>query len=183
MRPANDHKPRYIHASWLTHSVCQDKLRAILPKARAILRKYQFDSIAFRGISGALTAPILAYMLRKNVLVIRKSPEEEGYSHSGHEVEGDMHAQRYVIVDDFVSTGKTITEIFKKMCVFAPEARCLGILEIEAIADIQFHSWGLALSMKEIIRRRGRLSVITEKFVTRYLDSSYYDYMVPDAQK
>jgi orotate phosphoribosyltransferase-like protein len=183
MLPVNKHESNYIHASWLEHSIQQEKLRVILPRARRILRKYQFDSIAFRGVSGALTAPILAYMLRKNLLAVRKEPNEDGWSHSTGMVEGDANARRYIIVDDFVSSGKTIRKIFERLREFAPSARCLGILEIEAINNIKFHSYGSAISSAEIIRHRGRITAITEKFVTRYLEFSAGSYLTEDAEK
>jgi hypothetical protein len=183
MLPANDHEPIYRHASWLKHSIQQEKLRDVLTKARRILRKYQFDSIAFRGVSGALTAPILAYMLRKNVLAVRKKPSEDGWSHSSHEVEGDTNARRYIIVDDFVASGKTIRAIFEKIHDFAPSARCLGILEIEAINDIGFNSSCSAIGSAEVVRHRARISSITAKFVTRYMDCSVSTYLAEDAEK
>jgi hypothetical protein len=69
----------------------------------------KFDAIAFRGLSGSLVAPSVALKLGKTLLAVRK--EEE--CHSSRQVEGDLGADRYIIIDDFVSSGETINEIRK----------------------------------------------------------------------
>lgn len=68
-----------------------------------------FDAIAFRGMSGALIAPAVAARMHKGVLCIRKMDD----THAG-ECEGllidDLH---YVILDDFISSGRTLGKIVK----------------------------------------------------------------------
>lgn len=68
-----------------------------------------FDTIAFRGMSGALVAPTVALRLRKELIMVRKGEP----SHARYEVEGNAAAKRVLIVDDFVSTGDTVREITK----------------------------------------------------------------------
>ncbi len=45
----------------------------------------QFDAIAFTGMSGALVAPVLCYMMDKYPLIVRP---DKSNKHSSHEVEG-----------------------------------------------------------------------------------------------
>lgn len=98
---------------------------SLIPKQReetiieslAILSIHQseFDAIAFRGVSGAVIAPILAWELDKVLIPVRKFWDEED-SHAYATVEGDGwlyadRAPRVVIVDDFISSGTTINTI------------------------------------------------------------------------
>jgi orotate phosphoribosyltransferase len=70
-----------------------------------------FDAIAFQGMSGALVAPAVAIELEKPLIMIRKNES----CHSAQIVEGAFTVEKYIIIDDFVSTGRTIFEIFKKI--------------------------------------------------------------------
>ena len=74
--------------------------------------KLEFDTIAVRGMSGALIGPTLAYVLDKHLLVIRKDGEN---THSSYKVEGNVNARKVLIVDDFVSTGDTVQHIIDKI--------------------------------------------------------------------
>lgn len=121
----------------IRHSICSEYLKeALTPKstkklvkaAVTLLKQYDFDAIAFRGISGALIAPLLAYKLNKSLLVIRKPKETGDASHSAMRVEGDQRVQRYIIIDDFQCSGKTVEAIITDVHDFAPDARCSGAL-------------------------------------------------------
>jgi orotate phosphoribosyltransferase-like protein len=63
---------------------------------------------AFRGTSGALVAPILAHQFNTSCVVVRKPTEER---HSSLAVEYSNDLTHYIIVDDFISSGKTIKNI------------------------------------------------------------------------
>lgn len=65
----------------------------------------EYDAIAFRGMSGALIAPIMAALEGKNLLMVRKDTEG---SHADEMVEGELDPQRYIIVDDFIHSGRTM---------------------------------------------------------------------------
>lgn len=73
----------------------------------------QFDAIACRGLSGLLVAPVLADMLGKPLIVLRSYES----SHSNDMVETLVYTKtsspRYVIVDDFVASGRTVRKIRK----------------------------------------------------------------------
>lgn len=71
-----------------------------------------FEAIAVRGTSGMLFGPLLAHMTRKRLSVIRKPNES---AHTSRTLEGVVEASRYVIVDDFVSTGQTVSKIVAGM--------------------------------------------------------------------
>ena len=121
----NKHVPVYDHASYL-NAIRLDKFRAKAPIARAILSKYEFDAIAFRGLSGALSAIPMAHALDKTLIAVRKKGED---NHSDNGVEGDRGARRYIIIDDTIFTGATVLAITRAIKKFAPQAECLGTLE------------------------------------------------------
>lgn len=79
-------------------------------------RSSQFDAIAFSGMSGAVMAPTLAYLLDKQLIIVRKDAELAN-SHSSSMVEyaGYPLKDRVIIVDDFVSSGATVLRIMEKI--------------------------------------------------------------------
>ena len=77
--------------------------------------KLDFDAIAVRGTSGLLVGTMIAAMMNKSLVVVKKPNDG---THSGYEVEGasvafEEHgkALRYIIVDDLVSSGSTVQAI------------------------------------------------------------------------
>ena len=118
------YKPRIIHdysADFLTPA----KLRTAVQKCVRIIRKrkLKFDAIAFRGLSGAVVAPMVALALKKTMIAVRKSN-----SH-GIKVCGDLGAQSYLIIDDFISSGVTIRKIVTGIDrASLNEPACVGIV-------------------------------------------------------
>lgn len=66
----------------------------------------EFDAIAITGVSGIIGA-LLAFTLDKPLIVVRKAPDVER-SHSTAMVEGPKVPCRVLMVDDFVSSGRTL---------------------------------------------------------------------------
>ena len=74
----------------------------------------EFDFIAVRGISGALVGSYLTVKLGKSIVVVRKEHDDT----HGRSIEYDdinLRNSRYIIVDDGISSGKTICEIIDKL--------------------------------------------------------------------
>jgi len=106
------HVPEYVHGGYSFEGIERAATDAMIPNAVKMLTRWQkkygeFDAIAFRGMSGAMVAPILAHLLGKTLIMVRKGEN----CHSCHGVEGDAGADSYIIVDDFLSTGDTIEQI------------------------------------------------------------------------
>jgi len=116
-----------IVSPYLAYLLTPLKLRHLINNAIRILPKKNFDSIAFRGMSGAIIAPIIATKLKKNLIMVRK---REATSHSVSRVEGFSKSKRYVIVDDFVESGETAANIYYEVKDFAPKAECVGLLVV-----------------------------------------------------
>lgn len=74
--------------------------------------KLGFDAIAFSGQSGSLIAPIVAMLMGKSLIMVRKNGVR---SHSSYKVEGDKNAKSYIIIDDLTNSGQTIEFIQTSM--------------------------------------------------------------------
>lgn len=102
------------------------------------LKQWDFDSIAFRGMSGAVSAPVIALTLHKNLILVRKKEEK---THSIYPVEGYAASTRYVIVDDFISSGETVRAIRDSIRKFATKATCIGVLPIQRLCKDQVEAY------------------------------------------
>ena len=129
MKPAMTlkHEPSY-KVGHVRRVLTHDSVRDLLPKFVRIMKRFEFDVIAFRGMSGCLLAAPLSYLTGKPLIMVRKPNDG---SHSGMRVEGDYAAKSYIIVDDFVSTGNTARKLIKAITEWPwPETapKCVGIL-------------------------------------------------------
>jgi orotate phosphoribosyltransferase len=85
----------------------------------------KFSTIVFRGMSGALIAPIVAYKLHKQLAIVRKQGDG---SHSGARLEGHVNFKHYIIIDDFIRSGSTIATILSTVQELNPHAvQCMAI--------------------------------------------------------
>ena len=127
----NSHMPEWNHSTYLWRLIPTDKLKNTARLAKRALAKYNYDALACRGVSGLLIAPLLACRLNKSLLVVRKPSEDN--LHTTRTVEGDQAARRYIIIDDFMSSGETVNAIQEEIGRFAPQAVCLGLLEVNKL--------------------------------------------------
>jgi adenine/guanine phosphoribosyltransferase-like PRPP-binding protein len=87
----------------------------------------RYDTIIGTGLSGTIFAARVAPGLGKNFAIVRK--DKDG-SHSGAKVEGIV-GSRYVIADDFVSTGATLKRVMERMREWHPNAEFVGVYQYE----------------------------------------------------
>ena len=91
-------------------------------------KQVKFDAIAFRGMSGAAVAYPVSVLGGYHLISVRK-----GRRHHGAKVEGSesRDIKRYIILDDFINTGKTVRAIayaVKKEKGFTDTSpECVGI--------------------------------------------------------
>lgn len=142
MENEKPYEPKYGHASYLSASIRTDRLHKIVPQIVAVLSRYDFDAIAFRGMSGTLLASPVAMAMNKTLLGVRKITEG---CHSDRMVEGDHGARRYVIVDDCVSSGTTARNIIEEIAKVAPDAKCIGVLQTDEVTRC-WDRYGYALA-------------------------------------
>lgn len=104
-----------------------DRYRSTIDATRAELQHLMnpgklIDAIAFRGSSGCAMGYPLAYLTGISPLYIRK-PQE--ICHGSETAEGPgKDIRRYVIVDDFISSGATVRAILRAL----HPAKCAAIL-------------------------------------------------------
>lgn len=130
----------FQHDIYHNVSMRPDRLRAIMPKIIRILKridkKTPFDSIACRGVSGALMAAPIAYHFRKNLILVRKDDDQD--NHSTERVMGDRLCQRYIVVDDFCASGHTVKAIQGGIYNYLSKtALCLGVLQVVKVHEAE----------------------------------------------
>ncbi len=94
------------------------ELRLIVRDAVEALQHIEFDTLVFRGFSGALVGPTVAHAMGKPFALIRKPGDS---THSDNSIEGHIEGQ-YLILDDFIDSGETINSM-----VNLYPLRCVGV--------------------------------------------------------
>lgn len=104
----------HIESSYLSCIYDPKLFKKVVVKTVAAIKRIMLargvDAIAFRGSSGAALAFIVGHKLGLSLLHVRKDS-----SHSGLIVEGNVAAERIVIIDDFVASGDTINKIVSSL--------------------------------------------------------------------
>ena len=115
-------------------------------------RELVFDTLAFRGSSGTLIAAPLAVELQKSMILVRRLSDFKDRVHSSHVVEGDQAARTYLIVDDFIFSGRTVACIIDAIKQFAPRASCIGMLQVHPqifASAAELARWGIKTAYTE----------------------------------
>lgn len=136
--PPTPHTRYYSGSSHMQDFLDPERLQEKIDLAVRALAGYEFDSIAFRGMSGALIGPPVALRLNKSMLLVRKDEDD---SHSSSKVEGDRNVKRYIILDDFSCSGDTMEAIKSELKEFAPKAECLGLLQALYVNEYDFERY------------------------------------------
>jgi orotate phosphoribosyltransferase len=98
-----------------------DSYKATLDYLLKCLDGVEFETVVFRGFSGALFGPAVALALGKSFALVRK-PDDS--CHSLRLIEGEVIGP-YIIVDDFVATGSTVKAIVNEVGDCTP---CVGVV-------------------------------------------------------
>lgn len=103
----------------LTVNKCVNELRELMKDG------LEFDAIACRGVSGITIASPVSIALRKQLTVVRKDNEQ---SHANYGVEGLIrHPHKYIFIDDFRASGRTLYESIEKIRHQQATAECVGM--------------------------------------------------------
>lgn len=102
------------HSSYLEVIFDKTLLRERIAEAVEALKDVHFDAIAVRGTSGLTFGSILAFTMDKHIIVSRKPKD---MSHSPYEVEipRGIRCMRYIVVDDFICSGRTLQDTIKSI--------------------------------------------------------------------
>lgn len=97
-----------------------DVVRYVCDTLRA--RRHEFDTIVGVGLSGVTVAVPVALRLRKKLAIVRSAGSQR---HSAHHVEGDV-GRRWVLVDDFPSSGSTEDRAHRLISKHTPDTVQVG---------------------------------------------------------
>jgi len=128
-----------IYASGhFAHVLDASKIQQVVLNAVSQLSALDFDTVAFIGLSGAVVAPIIAYELEKELLMIRKQGGQDK-SNSGQWIEGHHTAKRVVVVDDLISSGRTMSQVMYALRELqdttSPDIKIVGLLLHRSYVD------------------------------------------------
>lgn len=106
-----------------------------LEAAKALWEKHGYDTIAFSGMSGAAIAFILSHQMRIPILCVRKSGDSSHFVNPNRLLEGNLGVRKYLIVDDFISSGRTVKYIMDTISNEVYDAKCVAMLMYSANWD------------------------------------------------
>lgn len=127
-------------------------LQSVIDTAKERLADVDFDTLVGTGFSGGIVIPSLALALGKKFILIRKETDD---SHHGHgRLLGDL-GEKWIFVDDFVSSGKTRDRVISKI----NEAASLWKAETKLVGQYMYinHSEGGPQFEPERAAKRGYL--------------------------
>jgi len=87
-------------------------LAEVIETAQKRLADVDFDTMVGTGFSGGIVIPALALAMGKKFVLIRKETDDS--HHGGGRMLGDL-GERWIFVDDFVSSGRTRMRIIEKV--------------------------------------------------------------------
>lgn len=133
-----------IRSTYLAPVFDGNRFKATVEKTidRVVFLKaqYDFDTIAFCGMSGAAMAFLISHQLNIPIVCVRKDTDDCHYSdgvftvdggtssYIRRKLEGNFLIKRYLILDDFISSGRTVNFIINSIEKEIPEAKCVGMV-------------------------------------------------------
>ena len=116
-------KPRLVGSQYFRKALSDPS--GLVRAARVKLKNKRFDVIACTGMSGLSFGPVLAYSMRKRLLLVRKSIKG---NHATDIVEGYLRkGDRVLLVDDFTSSGATRDRMCEKIAEVSLSLKVIGI--------------------------------------------------------
>lgn len=115
--------------AYFRSALSDERRKNVLQKWDQVVQKHEFDSIAVRGLSGATMGGILSYLSKKDLVVLRKSSDYSPHSLSTVELENKPN--KFIIVDDLISSGKTIQIINNELQYYPDNPKCVAIFLYE----------------------------------------------------
>jgi orotate phosphoribosyltransferase len=107
------------------------RFQVAVKRMAQVREEHPFDTIVFRGISGAAFGFVAGVALQTKVVYVRK----EGEKSHGYKLECNSNSpiKSYIIVDDFVCSGDTIRAIVEQINKRAKQNEqrppaCAGVL-------------------------------------------------------
>ena len=110
-------------------NIYKETVAKTVAAAKHIKSVTDFDTIAFCGMSGSAMAFILAHELGVDLLCVRKKNDGSHFlSFNDNPLEGNLEAKKYLIVDDFISSGRTVNYIIDSISKILPQAKAVAMV-------------------------------------------------------
>ena len=109
-------------------------LAEVIETGKKRLARVNFDTLVGTGFSGSIVIPSLALALGKSFVLIRKETDD---SHHGKGNLVGALGERWIFVDDFVSSGRTRNRVLTKVEEWAREYDCTT----EFVGQYMYQSW------------------------------------------
>jgi adenine/guanine phosphoribosyltransferase-like PRPP-binding protein len=130
----------YIAREKQTFDRCLDET---IRRIETALRPYEgrFDTIVVSGLSGVIPAAIYAHLHGKQIAIVRKLNDTT----HGRPFEGSDYfalGSPYVVLDDFVASGRTMRRIFRKLAEhgYQPPEAVVLYRERDTLVTLSFDS-------------------------------------------
>lgn len=109
----------------------------VIEHAKKALAEVDFDTLVGTGFSGSIVIPSIALALGKNFVLIRKETDD---SHHGKGRLVGQLGQKWIFVDDFVSSGRTRQRVIDKIEEAVVTYRQLGyaVDEVELVGQYMY---------------------------------------------
>lgn len=133
----------------------------------------KFDSFLCTGISGISFAVPLGLKTNKNTILVRKYAEN---AHSFYHVEGEETSKKAVFVDDFISSGTTLSYVLGVMAGLGlnPQKQFCPAFKIEVAGIILYknETCSYLSDLQQAINKGYAYNIIKEKPFLIFGDSS-----------
>lgn len=127
-------KREYNTQPYLRSALVKKERNIALKKAKTFLKEYKFDAVVGTGVSGVVFGSMLALVMSKDFVAVRKSSTS---AHSSKRVEGLDGRFKYIIIDDLIDSGATLKNIKKEMEQHRPFAQCIGMYTYDSYNCIE----------------------------------------------
>ena len=133
-----------MQTSYLGHVFNQDLFPKAVDKtiltAERLKKRDLFDTIVFSGMSGAAMAFLLSHWMSVPLLCVRKKSDNSHYLSTGRGyLEGNVDdVRKYLIVDDFISSGASVQYMIDSIKEKNYNAECVGMLMYASYSDRQW---------------------------------------------
>lgn len=88
-------------------------LPGVVERAQRDLADVDFDTLVGTGFSGSIVIPMMAAAMGKNFVLIRKETDSDNHHGPGRLI-GNL-GERWIFVDDFISSGATRSRVMVKI--------------------------------------------------------------------
>ena len=96
-------------------------------KIRRLCKLHGINTLAGKGQSGMLALGVLSFRLNLPMIVVRGRLDESFHDDNGYVNGAFSEEPRYLIVDDMISSGKTVQDIGRRIAAVCPRAVCVGV--------------------------------------------------------